>query len=100
MSPYKGIKKVCRLCLQTFNSLTFVRSANYSATTVEVESVESAAAFKESPATGAASSTTVASTDAESDAFSELAALLPQDAKDTAANATNKNTNFFIFFCF
>jgi hypothetical protein len=29
-----------------------------------------------------------------------LAALFPQDAKETAANATNKNTNFFIFFAF
>lgn len=29
-----------------------------------------------------------------------LAALFPQEAKDTAANATNKNTNFFIFFAF
>ncbi|EJX05126.1 hypothetical protein EVA_06766 [gut metagenome] len=29
-----------------------------------------------------------------------LAALFPQDAKDTAANATNKNTNFFISFAF
>lgn len=29
-----------------------------------------------------------------------LAALLPQEAKETATNATNKNTNFFIFFVF
>jgi hypothetical protein len=29
-----------------------------------------------------------------------LAALFPQDAKETAAKATNKNTNFFIFFAF
>ena len=52
--------------------------------TADEESVAAgSAAFKESSATGAASSTTAgASTDAESDAFSELAALLPQDAKD------------------
>ena len=48
------------------------------------------------------SATTAAESTAavESTVDSLLAALLPQDAKDTAANATNKNTNFFIFFAF
>ena len=41
---------------------------------------------------GVASSTTAASVDS---AFAFL--LPPHDAKDTATNATNKNTNFFIY---
>ena len=91
----KDIKKVCRLSLQTFNSLFVVR--DYSATAAESAAVESAATAVESTA-GAASSTV--STVVESAAASLLAALFPQEAKDTAAKATNKNTNFFIFFCF
>jgi hypothetical protein len=70
---------------------------NYSATTAESTAAESTAAES---TTGAASSTTVAAIESESTVDSELAALLPQDAKETAANATNKNTNFFIFFAF
>jgi guanyl-specific ribonuclease Sa len=72
---------------------------NYSATTAaESTAAESAATAVEST-TGAASST-VSTAAVESTVDSLLAALLPQDAKDTAANATNKNTNFFIFFAF
>ena len=72
---------------------------NYSATTAE--SAQTAAESQTTAAestTGAASSTTA--TESESDATSLLAALFPQEAKETAANATNKNTNFFIFFAF
>ena len=87
------IKKVCRLGYR-LSILSIVR--DYSATTAESFAAESATAVEST--TGAASSTV--STAAESAAVSLLAALLPQEAKDTAANATNKNTNFFIFFCF
>lgn len=66
---------------------------NYSATTAaESTAAESATTAVEST-TGAASST-VSTAAVESTVDSLLAALLPQDAKDTAANATNKNTNF------
>ena len=72
---------------------------NYSATTAaESTAAESATTAVEST-TGAASST-VSTAAVESTVDSLLAALLPQDAKDTAANATNKNTNFFHFLCF
>ena len=72
---------------------------NYSATTAaESTAAESATTAVEST-TGAASST-VSTAAVESTVDSLLAALLPQDAKDTAANATNKNTNFFTFFAF
>ena len=72
-------------------SLLFV---NYSATTESVATVSATAAT--------VSATTVSSTTtAEESAASEFAFWLPpQDAKDTATNATNKNTNFFIFFAF
>lgn len=85
---HKDIKKVCRLSLQTFNSLWC--SLDYSATT-ESLATESVATAAEST-TGAASSTV--STATESVVSSVDWALLPQDANDTAANATNKNTNF------
>ena len=49
---------------------------------------------------GAVVPVTTTATESESDATSLLAALFPQEAKETAANATNKNTNFFIFFAF
>jgi hypothetical protein len=70
----------------------FVR--NYSATTAE--SVAALSAAKESTVSTAADSSTTA-TESESDAAASLAALFPQDAKETATKATNKNTNFFIF---
>ena len=80
-----------------FQFSLIIRSEYYSATTVE-----SVATAAESSTTGAASSTTVVSstTAAESLETSALAALLPHDANYTATNATNKNTNFFIFFAF
>ena len=99
MRKRKGIKKKSEYafaCARLSILSNVVR--NYSATTAaESTAAESATTAVEST-TGAASSTV--STAAESAASSLLAALLPQDAKDTAANATNKNTNFFIFFAF
>ena len=85
-------------------SLINVRRWNYSALShafVESQAAESPQQVLVESQAGVAYSITVAAT-TESDATSsELEALLPpQDAKDTAANATNKNTNFFIFFCF
>ena len=78
-------------------SLEFV--LNYSAL------VESQQAAVESQAAESAttSSTTAASSTTATESVASvllLAALFPQDAKDTAAKATNKNTNFFHFLCF
>ena len=88
------IKKSGNALAPRLSILSNVR-LDYSATTAESVAAESTAA--ESATTGVASSTTVA---VESTFASLLAALFPQEAKDTAANATNKNTNFFIFFAF
>lgn len=67
--------------------------ANYSAT-VELTAAESATTLS-----AANVSTTAVSVAVES-APSALAVLLPQDAKEIAAIATNIKTNFFIFFAF
>ena len=92
---------------------TLILKLNYSATFVESQQaltesaqqaltesaqqcfVESAQAFTESLQALAPQHSSTA-------AFSVwlLAALLPQEAKETATKATNKNTNFFIFFVF
>ena len=95
----KNIKK-CLLCFRTADfqfSLEFV--LNYSAL------VESQQAAVESQAAESAttSSTTAASSTTATESVASallLAALFPQDAKETAAKATNKNTNFFHFLCF
>lgn len=73
--------------------LAFKCVANYSAT------VESTAAESATTLSAAKVSTTAVSVAVES-APSALAVLLPQDAKEIAAIATNIKTNFFIFFAF
>ena len=76
-------------------SATFVESQQAFAESAQQCFVESAQAFTESLQALAPQHCSTA-------AFSVwlLAALLPQEAKDTAINATNKNTKFFIFFVF
>ena len=70
---------------------------NYSATFVESQQ-----AFTESLQACACSLSQQAFAESQtaSTVSAFFAALFPQEAKDTAANATNKNTNFFIFFTF
>ena len=77
---------------------------NYSATFVESQQAftESLQAFTESLQACACSLSQQAFAESQtaSTVSAFFAALFPQEAKDTAANATNKNTNFFIFFTF
>ena len=84
-------KKPQDLVLRFYSLLIAV--ANYSAT------VESTAAESATTLSAANVSTTAVSVAVES-APSALAVLLPQDAKEIAAIATNIKTNFFIFFAF
>lgn len=90
-APCQAATKKPQDLVPRFYSL-LIAVANYSAT------VESAA---ESATTLSAAnvSTTAVSVAVES-APSALAVLLPQDAKEIAAIATNIKTNFFIFFAF
>ena len=77
-------------------SILSVSIADYSATgaSVAAESVATAA-LSATVLSAATLSTTALSTAAESTA-SVLAVLLPQEAKEIAARATNMKTNFFI----
>lgn len=90
-APCQAATKKPQDLVPRFYSL-LIAVANYSAT------VESTA---ESATTLSAAnvSTTAVSVAVES-APSALAVLLPQDAKEIAAIATNIKTNFFIFFAF
>lgn len=83
-----GCNKKPQDLVPRFYSL-LIAVANYSATAAESATTLSAANV----------STTAVSVAVES-APSALAVLLPQDAKEIAAIATNIKTNFFIFFAF
>lgn len=90
--PYQAIKTKPQDLVLRFYSLLIV-VANYSATVV------STAAVSATTLSAAIVSTATVSVAVES-AASVLAVLLPQDAKEIAAIATNIKTNFFIFFAF
>lgn len=99
-----GIKKVCDAIafrLLVFSSMTF-----YSATFTESQHAftESQQAFTESEqalveSQQAFTESQQALTESQA-VFALLLVLLPQEANEIAVNATNKNTNFFIFFVF
>ena len=92
----KTQKKPVGFCYpQTLNFLPNQLCCDYFTESQQTESQATESQQTESQA-GVASSTTVAAS--VDSAFAFL--LPPHDAKDTATNATNKNTNFFIFFAF
>ena len=93
----KDIKKVCPCkCTSDFQFSLYV--SDYSATTVLSVAVVSAAAASAAAASTAAIESAIRIESAL--ACSALAALLPQDAKDTATIAAAIKTNFFISFTF
>ena len=106
------IKKVCHafafrlsFFLITFwdYSATFVESQQALTESAQQALTESAQqCFVESAQAFTESLQALAPQHSSTAAFSVwlLAALLPQEAKETATKATNKNTNFFIFFVF
>lgn len=87
----KDTKKGTALSAIPINPCCSLTRANYSATTVSATTLSQQALSQQ-----ALSHTTVSLS-----ATSAVASvLLPQDAKEIAETATNKNANFFIFFAF
>lgn len=84
--------------VSSFNDFLFSYFVLQESTWQTVESLQQA--WVESAQTESQVSFTTSTTTESTVSVWLFAALLPHDAKDTATNAANKNTNFFIFFVF